>query len=217
MTPRPGLPIPATATNIIAGATAAVSALVILGNGVGAAGVILGFVPQTVTQPVAPPPGLFLVPAWLTPLTATLVHAGWTHLILNLVMLVYCGQQVERAIGPRLLSLLYGVGAYAAALGQWALDPVSLSPMVGASGATSALIAAYSLLFAERPVPAIGPFPSRVVRVAWLAAAWIGVQSLFGLVAGLGGSSIAVGAYIGGFLAGLALARPLLLWRYRRA
>lgn len=217
MTPRPGLPIPATATNIIAVATVVVSGLLILTGGVGSAGVTLGFVPQTVTLSVGAPDGMVLAPVWLTPLTATLVHAGWTHLLLNLVMMVYCGQQVERAIGPRLLALLYGVGAYAAALGQWAFDPASLTPMIGASGATSALIAAYSLLYAERPVPAIGPIPSRVVRVAWLAVAWIGIQTLFGFAAGLGGNSIAVGAHIGGFFAGLALARPLLLWRYRRA
>jgi membrane associated rhomboid family serine protease len=53
--------------------------------------------------------------------------------------------------------------------------------------------------------------------VLWLAAAWIGVQLLTGL-AGLGGGPlVAIGAHIGGFLAGLALARPLLLWRYRKA
>ncbi|MBX9814742.1 MAG: hypothetical protein A4S12_05200 [Proteobacteria bacterium SG_bin5] len=217
MTPRPGLPIPATATNIIAVATVAISALLILTNAVGAAGVALGFVPQAVTQPVQAPPGLFLLPVWLTPLSATLVHAGWTHLLLNLVMLVYCGQQVERAIGPRLLALLYVGGAYAAALGQWALGPTSLTPTIGASGAASALIAAYSLFYAERPVPAIGPIPSRVVRIAWLAAAWIGIQTLYGFAAGIGGSSIAIGAHIGGFVAGLLLARPLLMWRYRRA
>lgn len=216
MTARPSLPIPATATNIIAIATVATSALLILAKSVGAGGASLGFVPQAVTAPVSAP-GLVLLPVWLTPLTATLVHADWTQLLINSVMLVYCGQRVERAIGPRLLALLYGLGAYAAALGQWALDPRSLAPVIGASGASSALIAAYALLYAERPVPAIGPIPSRVVRIAWLAAAWIGFQSLYGLAAGLGGGAIAIGTQIGGFLAGLALARPLLLWRYRRA
>ncbi|RZM08071.1 MAG: rhomboid family intramembrane serine protease, partial [Sphingomonas sp.] len=49
-----------------------------------------------------------------------------------------------------------------------------------------------------------------------LAAAWIGIQLLMG-IAGLGGLTIAIGAHIGGFLAGLVLARPLLAWRYRGA
>ena len=63
--------------------------------------------------------------------------------------------------------------------------------------------------------------PAGVVHVVWLAAAWIGIQLLMGL-AGFGSSvgangPIAIGAHIGGFLAGLVLARPLLLWRYRAA
>ena len=35
--------------------------------------------------------------------------------------------------------------------------------------------------------------------------------------AGLAGMTIAAGAHIGGFLAGLLLTRPMLLWRYRSA
>lgn len=215
-TPRAGLPLPTSATNAIAAATALVSVLVILARAVPLASLSLGFVPASVAMPLSAP-GMVILPAWLTPLTATLVHVDWLHLTINLVMLVYCGRMVERAIGPGLLALLYALGAYAAAAGQWLLDPNSFAPMLGASGAGSAVIAAYAMLFAEQPVPAIGPIPARVVRIAWLAAAWIGLQTLFGFAAGLGGTAIAVGAHIGGFVAGLALARPLLLWRYRRA
>ena len=39
------------------------------------------------------------VPAWLTPLSATLVHGGLVHLMFNLVVLVFCGVQVERVVG----------------------------------------------------------------------------------------------------------------------
>jgi membrane associated rhomboid family serine protease len=53
------------------------------------------------------------------------------------------------------------------------------------------------------------------VRVVWLAAGWVFLQSLFGLA--FSGGRIAIAAHVGGFAAGLALARPLLLWRYRRA
>ena len=61
-----------------------------------------------------------------------------------------------------------------------------------------------------------GPVPGRVVQLLWLAAAWIGIQLLVGAI-GLGGAEIAVGAHIGGFIAGLALTRPLLRWGRRRA
>ncbi|WP_174292905.1 rhomboid family intramembrane serine protease [Sphingomonas bacterium] len=161
------------------------------------------------------------VPAWLTPLSCSLVHASIAHLALNLVMLVYCGAQAERTLGSGALLVLYGVGAYAAALGQWLLAPLSVVPMIGASGAISAVVATYALLFGQRRATAIGPIPGGVVHVAWLAAAWIGIQALVGFagmgVPGAGGAGIAVGAHVGGFLAGLALARPLLLWHYRHA
>lgn len=162
------------------------------------------------------PPHPFLLPASVTPLTATLVHGGLAHLMLNTVMLVYCGQAVERAIGGRATMLLYVVSAYAAAAVQWALDPASTAPMIGASGAISGVVAVYALLYGDRRARAIGPLPAGAVHVLWLAAAWIGIQLLIG-VAGLGGLNIAIGAHIGGFLAGLVLARPLLLWQYRHA
>lgn len=181
------------------------------------AAIIAGFIPASVSVSLVPPDGLILLPFWLTPLTATVIHGGFLHLALNIVMLVYCGRMLERALGWSGIAILYLVGAYAGALGQWAFGPLSAVPMIGASGAISAILAAYAMLFAERPVPAIGPIPSRVVRIAWLAAGWIAIQLLVGLASGGDLQPVAIGAHIGGFLAGLALARPLLMWRYRAA
>jgi membrane associated rhomboid family serine protease len=155
-------------------------------------------------------------PAWLTPLTATLNHAGIVHLGFNLLMFVYCGRFVEDVIGGAPSAIVYVAGAYAAALAHWAVDPASTVPMIGASGAASATVGAYAVFFSRAKVKAIGPFSPFVVRVVWLAAGWIFVQSLIGL-AGMGGGQIAIAAHIGGFIAGLLLARPLLLWRYRHA
>lgn len=202
---------------LIAGATALVSGLILLAGVEAPASIVAGFIPATVSETVAPPPGLLLLPVWITPLSATLVHGGALHLAVNLLLLVYCGRMLERAIGPRLSVLLYLVGAYAAAAGQWALGPHVAAPTIGASGAISAFVGAYSILFAEQPVPRIGPFPPRVVRIAWLAAAWIGLQLLIGFASATTGQLLATGAHVGGFLVGLVLARPFLLWRYRRA
>jgi membrane associated rhomboid family serine protease len=138
------------------------------------------------------------VPVWLTPLTALLLHAGLLHLGFNLL-------------------ILYVVGAYAAALGQYALGPYETSPMIGASGAISALLGAYALLYGERRATVKNRRLNAAVNILWLAAAWIGLQVLVGLALSSAAGGIAVGAHVGGFLAGLALARPLLLWRYRSA
>ncbi len=170
-----------------------------------------GFIPARVMGPALPG----ALPVWLTPLSATLIHAGFLHLVLNMFMLIICGRFVESVIGGWESVLLYIVGAYAAAAAQWAVDPASTVPMVGASGAISANVGAYGVFFSRAQVKAIGPFSPFVVRVVWLAAGWIFLQSLFGLA--FAGGQIAIAAHVGGFIAGLLLARPLLLWRYRKA
>ena len=91
-----------------------------------------------------------LVPVILTPLSATLVHGGPVHLAFNLVTLVYCGVATERALGSRGIVVLYLLGAYAACVAQWAVGPQSPVPMIGASGAASAIIGAYALLYREQ-------------------------------------------------------------------
>jgi membrane associated rhomboid family serine protease len=175
-----------------------------------------GFIPARIDG-VALPAGLsFAAPVWLTPLTATLIHGGWAHLAFNLLMFVFCGREAERAVGAGGIAILYLVGAYAAAATQWAFAPASAVPMIGASGAISAVVGAYAVLFGRRRAKRLGPIPAHIVHIVWLAAAWIGIQLLIGF-AGMGGVTVAIGAHIGGFVAGLVLARPLLRWRYRRA
>ena len=58
---------------------------------------------------------------------------------------------------------------------------------------------------------------NRWLNIAWLMAAWIVLQWMVGYLGGHQGVNIAVGAHVGGFIAGVLLQRPLLLWRYRRA
>lgn len=157
------------------------------------------------------------VPALLTPLSATLVHGDFLHLLMNVVLLAYCGRQVERVLGPLPLIAAYVIGAYAAAAGQFLLDPVSTVPMIGASGAISAVVGAYAVSFGQ-PKKIVASFKiNRWLNIAWLMAAWIVLQLMVGFLGGQRGMMIAIGAHVGGFIAGVLLQRPLLLWRYRRA
>src|SRR5688572_31554543 len=100
-----------------------------------------GFIPVRVTQNVVA--DLWLAPVWLTPLTATLVHANVLHIAFNLLMLAFCGRPTEAVLGPFGLAILYLVGAFAAAGAQYAIDPAEVAPMIGASGAISAVLGAY--------------------------------------------------------------------------
>lgn len=206
----------AGATTGIAVATALVSALLILTGLLSQAAIGAGFIPLRIEGAALPSGLAFAVPAWLTPLTATLIHGGWAHLAFNLLMFVFCGRETERALGAGGIAVLYVVGAYAAAAMQWVFAPASALPMIGASGAISAVVGAYAVLFGRRRAKRMGPVPAYVVHIAWLAVAWIGIQLLIGF-AGMGGVTVAIGAHIGGFVAGLVLARPLLGWRFRRA
>jgi membrane associated rhomboid family serine protease len=165
-----------------------------------------------------------LAPFWITPLTATLIHAGIVHLLFNLLILVFCGRPVEAVLGPWALGVLYLLGAYAAAGAHYLMGPTSAAPMVGASGAISAILGAYAMLFGRNKVKVASPRLALWLNALWLMAAWVVLQIGIGIL--LGGSAflargdgvqVAIFAHIGGFLVGVLLANPLLLFRYRRA
>ena len=205
----------APATYAIAALTILVSAAVLLFVAPDFAVPAGGFIPARVTGVLAGDPR-FPIPAWLTPLSATLLHGGWVHLLFNMVMLIYCGRQTERALAAGSIVTLYLIGAYAAAAGQWAENPGAMEPMIGASGAISAIVAAYALLYGRNRARRIGPVPAGLLHALWLGAAWIAINLMMEFVT-VTGSPIAVGAHIGGFVVGLVLTRPLLRWRYRNA
>ena len=201
-------------TNMIAVLTAVAWLLAVVTGQSENAQLALGFVPARLSGAAVPWPAL---PAVLTPLSATLVHAGLIHLGFNLLIFVWCGTAVERGLGKTGLIVLYLVGAYAAALAQWASDPMGMVPMVGASGAISAVMGAFALSFGRAKAFTNNLRVNRWINVVWLLVAWVVLQLMMGWLAGGQGYLLATPAHVGGFAAGLLLQRPLLLWRYRGA
>jgi membrane associated rhomboid family serine protease len=204
-----------SATTVIVAVTVAVSLIANFAPNAVQIQYAAGFIPARLSG------GLLLsgplVPVWLTPLSSALIHGGLAHLGMNMLMLGFTGREAERAIGAKGIVALYLIGAYVACGAQWLAGPMSTAPMIGASGASSAVVGAYSLLYGRQRAKAIGPIPAQVVHIAWLAAAWVGVNLLMGFAFLQGGVTVAIWAHIGGFLLGLALARPMLLWRWRHA
>lgn len=201
-------------TNGIAAVTIVAFLMLFLTGQIDNAAILGGFIPARFVHPQLLA-GMAAVPVWLTPLSCTLIHAGWLHIGFNMLMLLFCGRQVEHVLDKGATLFLYIAGAYGATFAQWAIDPSSAEPMVGASGAISAVMGTYALLYSQQNVRAIGPFSANVVRLVWLAAGWIAIQLMIGIgIADIG--KIAVVAHIGGFLVGLLLTRPLLLWRFRK-
>lgn len=200
-------------TILIAGITTASYVLLSLTGLSDAADLAAGFIPARLSG--IPVPNA--LPVALTPISATLLHGGWLHLGFNLLMLIFCGKMVEVALGPWGMAILYIAGAYAAAAAQYLAGPYDISPMIGASGAISAVFGGYALLFSQPRLFLEHPLAARAVNVLWLAVAWIALQYMMGLATTGSGMVIATAAHVGGFLAGLALTKPLMMMRYRRA
>jgi membrane associated rhomboid family serine protease len=203
-----------SATYIIALVTAIAWVVAVAIGASDQAALSMGFIPARVSGLQVP---WIAVPTVLTPLSATLVHSGLVHLGFNLLIFVWCGTAVERVLGKTGLIVLYLIGAYAAAAAQWGVAPTGTVPMIGASGAISAVIGAFALSFGRAKRISSSPAVNRWLNVVWLLVAWVVLQLMMGWLGGQQGYLLATPAHVGGFAAGLLLQRPLLLWRYRKA
>jgi membrane associated rhomboid family serine protease len=161
--------------------------------------------------------GYFLLPAVLTPISSAFLHANFLHLGMNMMMLIVVAPNVERVLGTKAVIGLYSAGLLAAALAECLAKPESMAPVVGASGAISALIASYAQLFPREQQKPLGPIPPRSAHALKLFAGWSALNAMLWFAGPSLGVNIAVWAHIGGFAAGLLLTWPLLKWRYRNA
>lgn len=141
------------------------------------------------------------------------LHGGWTHLLGNMFFLFVFGDNIEDRLGHGRYLLFYLVGGVAATLLHALFTPTSPVPLIGASGAVSAVLGAYIMLFPrQRVLTFVLPF-----FIFWLPA-WIylgywafvqGVQAVNGLTLLGGGDNIAWWAHVGGFLYGVLVVRGL--------
>jgi membrane associated rhomboid family serine protease len=169
-----------------------------------------GFVPARAGQAAQ---SAFAAPFFLTPLTYALIHGGWFHVGINLLMLLFCGRSVEGIVGGVGMILLYILGALAAAAAYYLVDSDGVLPMFGASGAMSAVLGAFAMLFGRNKVRVASPRLALALHALWLMAAWIGLQFLLAIITRNLGAPLAVAGHIAGFLVGVLLTRPLLLLR----
>ena len=175
-----------------------------------------GFIPARFTLN-ADAGSYFLLPIWITPVSSAFLHGGLMHLMLNMLMLAFTGKMMERVLGGKGLLILYFAGIFASCAAEFIASPYSPSPVIGASGAISALLGAYVILFPNKEPKPWGPIPAGYARPIQLLLLWSVINLMMGFVSPGMGYSIAVFAHIGGFAVGLLLAHPLLRWRYRNA
>ncbi|MFQ3665339.1 MAG: rhomboid family intramembrane serine protease [Sphingomonadaceae bacterium] len=179
-----------------------------------------GLVPARVTGHVVGMPGT--VPPLVTLVTHQFLHAGLAHLAMNMLFLAWVGRHTEWLIGPVRLLLLFLLGGVVGGLVQVIASPSSVVPVVGASGAVSAIFGTYALLYArtsEAPASILGlQLSGELVRALRYAALFIGLQLLIAVAFNTsGGPQIAIWAHVGGFLAGLLFGLPWVWDRDRRA
>ncbi len=148
-------------------------------------------------------------PTWATLFSSMFMHGGWVHLASNMMFLWVFGNNIEDSMGHFRFVLFYALGGLAAALLHIALNPNSAVPTVGASGAISAVLGAYIILYPRVRVHVFfPPFWFFTMSAGWVLGYWIVIQILFG-ISHLSGrtTGIAVWAHIGGFVAGLILVK----------
>ena len=135
------------------------------------------------------------------------LHGGWMHILGNMWFLWIFGNNVEDAMGRVRFIVFYLLCGLAAALTQVALQPSSIIPMVGASGAISGVMGAYVVLYPRVKVYNflfLGFFFTTIALPAWAMLGYWFLLQLFGTL-GASEGGVAVFAHIGGFIAGAVL------------
>jgi membrane associated rhomboid family serine protease len=151
-------------------------------------------------------------------LTYQLLHGGPFHLLLNLLMFLFLGAEVERAIGPRHFLVLYALSGVLGGLGWLLLIYPYEGVCIGASAAIFGLLSAFAVLYPQREVTLLLflVFPV-TLKARTIAVALGAVQLLFSISPNVGG--IAYSAHLAGALAGFvytaAVFRPdwIRAWR----
>ena len=138
------------------------------------------------------------------------LHEGIWHLFGNMLFLWIFGAAVERRLGRLLFLFLYLGGGIFSTLLYGVLREPSLGPLVGASGAISAVLGLHFWFFAEnriKTVVAFFPFYFNVIEIParWALAVYLVIDNILPWALGLQ-NGVAHGAHVGGFLCGLVFA-----------
>jgi membrane associated rhomboid family serine protease len=182
-----------------------------------------GMVPAHFTRFLAGGGDLGLAAVTLPALTSMFLHGSWGHVIGNMWFLWIFGDNIEDYLGHFKYLLFYLLSGLAAAFAQLILNPHSVVPTVGASGAIAGVLGAYFVLYPRARVLIWFPVFFLFYLPAWVMLGyWFVMQFLSGAASSVAYYSdthggVAFWAHVGGFLAGILLikAMPERPQRYR--
>lgn len=157
-------------------------------------------------------------PGWfaLTMFTSMFMHGGWLHFLSNMWILFIFGDNVEDRMGPIGFLGFYLLSGLSAGLLQFAIEPNSMIPVLGASGAIAGVMGAYIILYPRARVVTLIPIffffttvniPAVLYLGIWfITQFYSGVMSLGAVTMG----GVAWWAHIGGFMFGVLMVRRFL-------
>jgi membrane associated rhomboid family serine protease len=156
---------------------------------------------------------------WITIFSAMFMHAGWLHILGNMLYLFIFGDNVEDVFGHYKFLIFYLICGFAACMAQMGLDVTSTDITLGASGAIAGVLAAYVFMFPRAKVKVLMgffviPLPALVVIGFWII---IQIFSGVGSISDAAQSDgVAYMAHIGGFFVGLILTPIFRSWGSRQ-
>jgi membrane associated rhomboid family serine protease len=164
-------------------------------------------------------PGDFSLVALITHM---FLHAGWLHLLGNMLILYLAGPFIEDVWGRPIYAGFYLVSGIAAALSFVALNPSSEIPMVGASGAIAGVMGAFLVRYRTTQIRFFYMF-GFFFRGTFAAPAWVMLPLWFAQqvfmfllthgLSGAAGGGVAYMAHIGGFVFGVGAAMGMAHWK----
>jgi len=166
--------------------------------------------------PIEHYPGPF--PIHLTLLTSMFLHGDLIHLLGNLWFLLLFGRNVEHALGHALYLAFYLFCGFVAGIAQVMVDPNSIIPCLGASGAISGVMGAYVAIYPLNRIKiwmglvlGVVQVPALVVVGIWFLMQWLSAWIV--MDAGIS-TGTAYMAHVGGFLGGVVFTWGMTAWVY---
>jgi rhomboid family protein len=156
---------------------------------------------------------------WPTVLTSMFMHGGWLHFLGNMLYLWIFGDNVEDRLGHFRYLVFYLFCGTVAAAAHVYMNPGSMLPTIGASGAIAGVMGAYFVLYPQSRILALIPliifFRVMEVPAILFLGIWFVMQFLSGAsTSGVESSGgVAFWAHVAGFLAGVGW---VLIFRARR-
>ena len=165
-----------------------------------------GAVPALIFGEAELAPELQRISPLLTLVTYQFIHGDWSHLLFNMLFLWAFGDNIEDAMGHGRFIVFFVLCGVLAGLAHALVNPSSVIPTVGASGAISGLLGAYIVLHprASILVLAFTVIPLRLPALMVIGT-WFAQDVLWASLGSRAGDGIALWAHIGGFVAGALL------------